>query len=280
MILLLQTIAVFWNVENFFDYRECSEISGCRWTASRFYDKARGIGKIILSLSEGIEPPALVGLCEVDSKNSLYAITRSEVLEKWNYKFIHYDSPDPRGIDCALLYRGCTPRCSESIPLTMDGKTVPSRTMLKVEFDSLAVLVVHLPSKRGGSKEAARKRQRAVEMIDSIASASLLPLLVMGDFNEECGKQSPWSGDLKEIAGEGAGSIKFQGRWEKIDRVLFRDSSGKHSVRCKSAALEVLLCPDKNYGGLKPLRTCSGPQYCGGLSDHLPIRIEYDGVLE
>lgn len=280
MILILQTIIVFWNLENFFDYRNCSEISGCRWTASRFYDKARGTGKIILSLSEDAEPPTLVGLCEIDSRNTLWAITRSEVLERWDYKFVHYDSPDPRGIDCALLYRGCTPRSSESIAITLDGKTVPSRAMLKVEFDSLAVLVVHLPSKRGGSKEAARRRLRAKQMIDSIALASSLPMIVMGDFNEESSPDDSWSPDIKEIPVQGQGSIKFQGRWEKIDRMLYKCSEKEMKISCRIADMEILMCEDKAYGGLKPLRTNSGPRYCAGISDHLPLMAVYGGVVE
>lgn len=269
MILLLSTVIVFWNVENFFDYKVKSSISEYDWNASRFYSKARNVGKVILSLSDSAgNPPSLVGLAEIDSKRTLNAIIHSPVLEAYGYRFVHYDSPDKRGIDCALLYRGDAPLCSRPIPLTMDGKPVQSRDLLLVEFDSLAVLVCHLPSKRGGSTSAMRLRQRAMEMIDSVAFASTLPMVVVGDFNDE--GPSDWE-HLRELSSTGSeGSIKFQGRWEAIDRCLVSDSL---NASMHTAALDFLLTEDKAYGGVKPHRTHSGPRYIGGLSDHLPIVI-------
>ena len=277
MILLLQTIIVFWNVENFFDYRSTKQISGCNWTASRFYRKAEGIGKVILSLSDSSgRAPDIVGLCEIDSPASLKAIVHSPVLEKQGYRYIHYESADHRGIDCALLYRGGPPLSSESIPITLNGEVLPTRSILRVDFDSLSVMVVHLPSKRGGSREAQRRRERALEMIDSVAAEISGPLLVMGDFNEEAGtKGTRELAYLKEILPSGEGSIKFNGKWEKIDRCLVKNAE----MSCEIAFLNFLLAEDKTYGGLKPLRTNSGPHYLGGLSDHLPLRIEYVTVL-
>ena len=277
MILLLQTIAVFWNVENFFDYRSTEQISGCNWTAGRFYRKAEGIGKVILGLSDSCgRPPALVGLCEIDSPASLKAIVHSAVLEKYDYDFVHYDSPDKRGIDCALLYRGKAPLSSESIPITLDGQIVATRSLLRVDFDSLSVMVVHLPSKRGGSREAQRRRERVLEMIDSVARSSLGPLIVMGDFNEEAGGEGARElAYIKEIPPSGEGRIKFNGKWEKIDRCLGKGLR----LSCEIACPEYLLTEDKNYGGKKPLRTNSGPRYLGGISDHLPLRIViYSGI--
>ncbi|MGM9787825.1 MAG: endonuclease/exonuclease/phosphatase family protein [Candidatus Cryptobacteroides sp.] len=271
--MLLQTIIVFWNVENFFDYHSTSEISSCSWTASRFYRKAEGIGKVILSLSDSCgRAPDIVGLCEIDSPASLKAIVHSPVLEKQGYRYVHYESADHRGIDCALLYRGGPPLSSESIPITLDGEVVPTRSLLRVDFDSLSVMVVHLPSKRGGSRQAQRRRARALAMIDSVAAEIQRPLVVMGDFNEEAGAEGARElAYLKEILPSGEGSIKFNGRWEKIDRCLVKNAQ----ARCEIAFLSFLLTEDKNYGGLKPLRTNSGPRYLGGLSDHLPLRIEF-----
>ncbi len=273
--LLLSGVIVFWNVENFFDYRQSSTtLSGKNWTAGRFYAKARGIGKVILSLADSTgTPPQLVGLAEIDSPASLKAIVGSSVLYPYHYRFIHFESPDPRGIDCALLYRDCSPINKKAIPLTLDGKVLPTRDMLLVDFEEFSVLVCHLPSKRGSSAEAQRKRTRALYMIDSIASTCRTRLIVMGDFNEE---KSPGMHleHLTEVESpQKTGSIKFQGRWEKIDRCLVSDTTG---IRLKIADLDILSEKDKGYGGTKPLRTYSGPRYLGGLSDHYPIVIYFE----
>lgn len=272
--LLLSGVIVFWNVENFFDYRQTSTtLSEKNWTAGRFYAKARGIGKVILSLSDSTgTPPQLVGLAEIDSPATLKAITGSGVLYPYHYRFIHFESPDPRGIDCALLYRDCTPINKKAIHLTLDGKVLPTRDMLLVDFEDFSVLVCHLPSKRGGSMQAKRKRARAMYMIDSIASTCRKRLIVMGDFNEEK-REGDTMEHLHEITSpQKTGSIKFQGRWEKIDRCLATDTTGLH---VRIANLDILSEKDKSYGGTKPLRTYSGPRYLGGLSDHYPIVIYF-----
>ena len=73
--LFLGTVLVFWNVENFFDYRTESTLSGKNWTAGRFYSKARGVGKVLLELAEEKgEAPMVVGLAEIDSPKTLKAI--------------------------------------------------------------------------------------------------------------------------------------------------------------------------------------------------------------
>ncbi len=272
--ILLSWIIVFWNVENFFDYRQPSTISEKNWTAGRFYAKARGIGKVILSLADSAgTPPKIIGLAEIDSPATLKAIVGSSVLYPFHYHYIHFESPDPRGIDCALLYRDCMPMETRSIPLTLDGQILPTRSLLLVKFEDLTVLVCHLPSKRGGSAIAQRRRDRAMEMMDSIAAQCPGRLLVMGDFNEERRPDDRLLSLTEITTPQKTGSIKFQGRWEKIDRCLANDTSG---IRLKIADLDMLSEQDTRYGGAKPLRTYSGPRYLGGLSDHYPIVIYLD----
>lgn len=273
--LLISGIIVFWNVENFFDYRQPSTtISTKNWTAGRFYSKARGIGKVILSLSDSTGlPPTIIGLAEIDSPATLKAIVGSSILYPYHYRFIHFESPDPRGIDCALLYRDCQPIGQKAIPITLEGKILPTRSLLLVEFDDLQVLVCHLPSKRGNSSTASLRRRRAMQMIDSVAAQSTKRIIVIGDFNEEKKPDDPFR-ILKEIqTSQKTGSIKFQGRWEKIDRCLSNDTLG---IKMSIADLSILSEKDKSYGGTKPLRTYSGPRYLGGLSDHYPIVIYLD----
>ncbi|HCY73290.1 MAG TPA: hypothetical protein DHU75_04045 [Rikenellaceae bacterium] len=271
--LLLSTIFVFWNVENFFDYHNASTISKNNWNSYRFYAKAKGIGKVILALGDSCGmPPQVVGLAEIDSPFTLKALIYSDILQKHQYRYIHFESPDPRGIDCALLYRDCKVLSSKPIHLTLEEKIVPTRDMLYVEFDSLSVLICHLPSKRGGSELAEKKRKRALQMIDSLAGNAEKRLIVMGDFNEEKSENDKLMNLLEITPNQKIGSIKFQGQWEIIDRALSTDTTG---MRLHIADLDILSETDKAYGGTKPRRTYSGPRYLGGLSDHYPIVLEF-----
>lgn len=321
---------VFWNVENFFNpelqsqnhsENEFTQTGKMHWTKRRQREKAGRICKLILSLSDSsLQPPRLVALAEVEDEQCLKTLVYGTALRKFGYRYIHYDSPDPRGIDCALLYRDIKPKASRAISLRDSfGKVIPTRDILLAEFDSIAVMVVHLPSKRGGSIVAQQRRQTALATIRSVAnSLGSKPCIVIGDFNEERTPLSdsllgpelkeitpeewldssiatdsgmmqgtrPWKrvgrigktcgrakseGKRERIAadwGNADGSIKFEGRWERIDRALVR---GGAKAKMHIISNGTLLTEDKKYGGVKPLRTYSGPRYLGGTSDHLPI---------
>ena len=232
-------------------------------------NKARAISKLVLSLADSTgTPPDYVALAEVDNDYVLRQLVYQTALSAYGYRYVHFDSRDHRGIDCALLYRGERPR-SWAVPLVMDADTLATRDILLCEFDSLTLMICHLPSKRGGSREAARRRVCALSTIDSLASFIQGPLVVMGDFNDTRSALSDsLMSSLCELQPRGfAGTIKFEGQWEQIDRCLVKDLEGALEV-CN---LDILTTEDKNYGGVKPLRTFSGPRYLGGVSDHYPI---------
>ena len=290
LLVLLGWTVIFWNVENFFDpsadtsnpsERSFSADGDRRWTAGRFKTKARAIAKVVLALSDSTgTPPDIVCLCEVENARCLREITGQPAMRKYGYRFVHYDSPDPRGIDCALLYRSApgVGRLLESRSMPVRdslGAVLPTRALLLAEFDSLAVIVCHLPSKRGGSATADRRRSLALSalsrMCDSVRTAAPGRLLIaLGDFNDI---RTPASDSvmapMRELSASGApGSLKFEGRWEQIDRAFVSDTS---AVALRIAAPPCLTAVDKKYGGTKPLRTFSGPRYLGGVSDHYPI---------
>ena len=272
MILLFSAVAVFWNVENFFDPRSASAPQ--YWTRSRMMTKARAISKVVLSLADSTgAPPDYIALAEVDNDYVLRQLVYQTALSAYGYRYVHFDSRDHRGIDCALLYRGERPR-SRAVPLVLDADTLATRDILLCEFDSLTLMVCHLPSKRGGSQEAARRRVCALRTIDSLARICQGPLVVMGDFNDTRSALSDsLMASLVELQPRGfAGTIKFEGQWEQIDRCLVRGVQGELEV-CN---LELLTTEDKSYGGVKPLRTFSGPRYLGGVSDHYPIMLQLE----
>ncbi len=72
------------------------------------------------------------------------------------------------------------------------------------------------------------------------------------------------------------GTSKYKGQWSIIDQVIVSSSLLEEPFRIEGLHiidLPFLLEPDKTYSGKKPYRTYLGPQYHGGFSDHLPVKI-------
>ena len=106
---------MFWNVENFFDWRndsttvsdaEFSAAGERHWGWKKFQAKANAFAKALFWVEgETGRLPDVVGLAEVENSFVLRQVLTKTALRKTDYKYVHYDSPDRRGIDVALLYR-------------------------------------------------------------------------------------------------------------------------------------------------------------------------------
>lgn len=117
---------MFWNVENFFDWRndsttvsdaEFSSRGERRWTWKRFQAKANAFAKALFWIEgETGRLPDIIGLEEVENAFVLRQLLQKTALRKLDYKYVHYDSPDRRGIDVALLYRTSRLELLESKP--------------------------------------------------------------------------------------------------------------------------------------------------------------------
>lgn len=219
-----QTDIVFWNLENFFDYfddggsssdSDFSSRGSRRWTKERFTKKCNMIGKALLWMGEnccaGGEPPWIVGVAEVENSFVLNRLVNSPVLRKLNYGYVHYDSPDRRGIDVALLYRRDRLRILSSRPVhvLMDsGAVMPTRDILHVHVELLQdretqsvhgevdgkldgssertadgrdgrpphlhLLVNHHPSKYSGAKASMRGREAAMLALRNVCDSIAL----------------------------------------------------------------------------------------------------------
>lgn len=293
-----EKLVVFWNLENFFDYvdggegesdREWSSTGSRRWTKTRFYTKCDAIAKTMFWIGEKYgRMPDVIGVAEVENSGVLYKLLSSSLLRKYDYKVVHYDSHDRRGIDVALLYRSSVYRkVSSSVTVPeYDAQKLSTRDILQVCLESvdgerMNVLVNHHPSKYGGSQASESRRDAAMtamrNLCDSLAVAdSGIPVIAMGDFND-----TPDGEQFRMLDGvlvnkadslfrTGQGTIRFEGKWDLIDMFMVSGSISEKS------AMEILQVPflmtyEKKYPGLKPLRTYSGPRYIGGVSDHCPI---------
>ena len=294
------TIA-FWNVENFFDtWRDSVKEDAVftpngdnRWTPRRYLIKKNHIFKVITAM----QSPALVGLAEVENAYVLRDLCNNTPLRKVGYDFVHFESPDKRGIDCALLYRKEQFEVLESRPIVVSDSlhVQPTRDILLVggilkdanhSAETCFVLVNHWPSKRGGA-EADQLRmkvaQRLLFTMDSLQRRHPKALVVaVGDFNatsdeEPISKGMQFHGKATNNAGfhdlmakqpQGTGSYKYQGVWSWIDHAI-----ANKQLNVDLFAPDYLLVDDEKYMGKKPFRTYTGMVYLGGYSDHLPILV-------
>ena len=276
---------MFWNVENFF---APGDFSGRSWSKGRFYTKCNAVAKTLLLSADAFGGlPDIVGFAEVGDASVLKALLYSTPLRKLDYSFVHYDSPDRRGIDCALLYRRGSLRLVDSEACHLydsSGRVLPTRDILLSVFEmrcgpfagadslpeKMAVLVNHHPSKVGAESEGRRRiaMQRMLSLADSLRREGIRKIIAVGDFNDSVVPAVGLnSRHLKRKLWEPPGTIKFQGRWERIDGCpLLEGLRAEEHI----FAPQQLLQRD-SYGGEKPRRTFSGPRYLGGVSDHLPV---------
>ena len=285
---------MFWNLENFFDYRndstsvsdaEFSSFGPKRWTRKRFNAKCNAVAKTILWAGEKMGGlPDVVGFAEVENGFVLRRLLEGTVLRKTDYTIVHYDSPDPRGIDVALLYRRSRLRLLDSKPCHLydaDSSVMATRDILMAHFTGpggdLAVLVNHHPSKYGGAASEPRRKRavyRLAALADSLLNAGVVRVVATGDFNDTPDAEAYSELPLKNLAlpfhRRGEGTIKYDGRWELIDLFFVSDSL----TRSRMSILRVPFLLKDDGAGQKPLRTYSGPRYLGGVSDHCPVWLD------
>ena len=285
---------MFWNLENFFDYRndstsvsdaEFSSFGPKRWTRKRFNAKCNAVAKTILWAGGKMGGlPDVVGFAEVENGYVLRRLLEGTALRKTDYTIVHYDSPDPRGIDVALLYRRSRLKLLDARPCHLyetDSSVMATRDILIAHFTGpggdLAVLVNHHPSKYGGAASEPR-RKRAVDRLaalaDSLLNAGVVRVVATGDFNDTPDAEAYSELPLKNLAlpfhRRGEGTIKYDGRWELIDLFFVSDSL----AQSRMSILRVPFLLKDDGAGQKPLRTYSGPRYLGGVSDHCPVWLD------
>lgn len=296
-------LTVFWNLENFFDYTdqgtgesdaEFSSMGSRHWTKKRFYHKCDNIAKALMWMQDKYgRMPDVVGFAEVENRGVLVKLLNSTLLRKYDYRIVHHDSGDRRGIDVALIYRSTSLNLiSESlITPEYEGNRLSTRDILHACLEDrngchTHFIVNHHPSKYGGAKESEGRRNAAMQallhMCDSLSDISSFPLIAMGDFNDTPDAEafSMVKGTLvnkgTDLHKKGEGSIRYEGRWDLID--MFMVSPDINALtQMEVCRVPFLMTWEKKHPGDKPLRTYSGPRHIGGVSDHCPIVLWYSG---
>ena len=302
------------NCENLFDCRHDSLKNDIEWLSdgdnhwnpTRYWRKLNNIGQEILacgSLTPEAEfqedvgqIPDLVALCEVENDSVLFDLTHRSLLRNARYEFLSTNSPDPRGIDVALLYSPFSFQLFHHYSLRVEPlpDMHPTRDILYacgriITGDTLHVFVVHAPSRSGGEHSTRPHRmqvaRRLCQSIDSIRAQSPRAwVVVAGDFNDFGDapslkelRRAPMTEVSSEARGRNGASAtyRFQGEWNMLDHVF---ASAPLASRLHDACIfdaPFLLEPDETYGGVKPRRCYTGPRYQPGFSDHLPLVVRF-----
>lgn len=280
---------VSYNVENLFHPENDSLTNDDEWTVNgerhwsfaRYNRKVENIAKVLTNIGEwsGVD---VVGLQEIENaavvKKLCYTLRRGE------YGFVHYDSPDRRGIDVALIYKKSRVDTLSSRAISIliprerlsQHSAFSTRDILYVSAlvdkkDTIHFFVCHFPSQRGGAAESAWKREAAKatlqQAVDSVLAVNKdAKIIVMGDMNDEKIRVN----GLVDERISGNGTHKYQGRWSFLDHFFVSPSINEVST-ARVYDAQWIQENDERYMGLKPKRTYNGFMYQNGYSDHLPI---------
>lgn len=290
---------MFWNLENFFDTadegknkgeKEFSSTGARHWNKRRFFDKCDAIAKSVLWIQDSYgRLPDVIGVAEVENAKVLHTLLSATALKKQDYKVIHHDSDDPRGIDVALLYRESTFEKTSSKAYRVignDGTPIRTRDILYVclkgrkDGRNRHYIVNHHPSKFSGGKSSATARECAMKTLESICDSlhalGETSITAMGDFNDTPDNEvfRTLDSNMYNLAvplhSKGLGTIRYQGKWDLIDMFIVSEEIAMSS-KMEIIRIPFLMQTDRAHPGEKPLRTYSGPRYIGGVSDHCPI---------
>lgn len=314
----VHTIA-FYNVENLFDtindpnkFDEASPIMELKSGREEVYVKkvqnmAYAISKIGADISKNT--PAVIGLSEVENRSVIEDLANDPALVSKNYGIIHYESPDERGIDVALMFQKSLfkPLNSKSFELKLrdsDGDRDYTRDQLLVsgylDGDLMHIIVNHWPSRSGGEARSRSKREEAAALnrriIDSLQSDDpYAKIFTMGDLNDNPNNSSlkkvlKAKGDKNRIGfkglynpmegffKKGLGSNAYRDSWSLFDQIIISqplledDYSSYRFFKAGIFNAQFLITKKGQFKGY-PFRSFSWGGFTNGYSDHFPVYV-------
>ncbi|WP_299098399.1 endonuclease/exonuclease/phosphatase family protein [uncultured Winogradskyella sp.] len=317
----IHTVA-FYNLENLFDtindptkYDEASPIMEMNESlrGEVYKNKVKNMARVVADIGSDAtgNTPAIIGVSEVENRQVLMDLVNDPQLLDKDYGIIHYESPDKRGIDVALLYQKAlfTPIETSSHELLiyddLTRKRVFTRDQLlvsgKLEGDLMHIIVNHWPSRSGGEARSRSKRVGAAKLnkriMDSLQSIDpYAKIITMGDYNDDPtnasfkkalkttadkkkvplkGIYNPFENQYKK---QGLGTTGYRDAWSLFDQVLvtkpFLDKDYSSFRYYKSGIFNKHYLSNKHgrYKGY-PLRSFADGGFTDGFSDHFPVYI-------
>ena len=288
----------FWNAENLFDLENNPEknddefaIGGRKNVNQEIYDlKIRHCSEVLLDLNVDV-----LGLCEVENYKVLSDL--NDAYQGRDYTIIHYESPDNRGIDNALLYdesRFSIISSRAILNQLRNGSNTRDILYVVGEYQSkiLHLFVNHWPSNYGGKEQAIPKRaltaKLIIEEIELIKKADkFAEIILIGDFNEDPDeeniqllKEVGLSSLMKPLMGQPkVGTYVYRGKDYFYDQIIINDLlNDSKDLSIIHESLYILDLPKyrQQEGNYKhyPFRFWAGNKLLGGYSDHLAVKIK------
>ncbi len=309
----------FYNLENLFDTINDPNVNdeeflpgGTKnYTGKIYLDKLNHLASVLSKIGTDLSPDGLsiIGNAEVENEGVLKDLVNEPLLKSRNYQIVHFDSPDERGIDVAMLYnpKYFTLIKKESLNVHLmnsDSTERKTRDVLfvygKYDGEDIFVFVNHWPSRRGGEEVSAPGRARAAGVckakIDSITAKNPdAKIVVMGDLNDDPvspsvavvlgakgeknmvgkgGLYNPWVTPYKQ----GIGTLAYNDSWNLFDQIMVseaflnKSNPGYFFNKAEIFSRPWMLQTSGRYKGY-PKRTFDFDNYIGGYSDHFPTYI-------
>ena len=300
-------IVGFYNLENLFDIyddpakndEEYLPDGKNKWTQEKYDKKVHNMAQVIAAMAkDNGRFHTILGVSEIENRLVLEDLVADPQISAANYQIVHYDGPDRRGVDVALLYdpKQFTYLDSESIPFTFEGTEVEitldqaeqdyfrTRDILMVHGliagEHCAFYVMHLPSRIGGKGGDLRSRGAEICYNHAMGMMQKYPgikIAAMGDMNDdpfddsmakwlhgretidEVGESDFFNPFLSMIKA-GYGSLCYQYQWSIYDQILV-NSNFAHG---EEGTLRIMpLVKDRYYGRIfkKPFMTQQKGQY-------------------
>ncbi|HET8753509.1 MAG TPA: endonuclease/exonuclease/phosphatase family protein [Salinimicrobium sp.] len=311
----------FYNLENLFDtindpitFDDDRTPEGKdQWTQKIYEDKLKKMSFAIsqIGVEEAGNSPVLLGVSEIENQEVLEDLIKQPALVDKNYGIVHYDSPDRRGIDVALLFQigHFQPRNSVVHELVLfDSKNPDQRVYTRdqlvvsgiLEGEEINIIVNHWPSRSGGTTVSSYKRELAAalnrKIIDSLQKINpYAKIITMGDLNDDPQDKSikvilgaradkekvEFKGlfnPMAAIAKKGIGSLGYRDGWNLFDQIIIsqpfleKDYSSFRFYKANIFNANFLTTPSGQFKGY-PFRSFGFGGYTGGYSDHFPVYI-------
>ena len=306
-----RAVIAFYNIENLFDTIDDPEKNDeeflpegfYEWTPERYAAKLVSMAKAISGIGVEVSPdgPAIIGLAEMENHQVLEDLINTPPLDKLGYGIVHYDSPDKRGIDVALLYKTDAFKVinSTSNQLVIPGKpNFFTRDQLVVtgelDGDLINIIVNHWPSRRSEPEYREAAARLSLHLSDSLNRIQKnAKTFIMGDLNDDPADSSVFDvlgakghkkqvekkglfNPMWQIHEDGFGTLEYRGNWNLFDQIIISErliskkGKGWKFERAAIYSASFLKEQTGKYAG-NPWRTYVGKKYLGGYSDHLPV---------
>jgi hypothetical protein len=311
----------FYNLENLFDTEddpdkrdEASPIMEMPESerGEVYKQKVKNMARVLADIGTDVAgaPPVLIGVAEIENRKVLEDVVNDPRLRGYDYGIEHFEGPDSRSIDVALLYMKSHFDVihSKAHPLIMknnDGERIYTRDQLAVtgllDGDEITLIVNHWPSRRGGEAKSRPLREKAaalnMQIIDSIhRKDAFAKIITMGDLNDD-----PTNTSVKEVLkaqkdiaqvreqmiynpmeqmfDDGYNTLAYRDAGNLFDQIMltygFLNKAGQDGWQYYRAGIFNPTYMVNRKGAYKnyPFRSFVGSNFTGGFSDHFPVYV-------